>query len=33
LSPSGSEDLTMTQEARGSKEASSSSNLKMNLVV
>ena len=33
LSPSGSEDLTMTQEATGSKEASSSFNLKTNLVV
>ena len=32
LSPSGSEDLTMTQEARGSKEASLSFNLKVNLV-
>ena len=33
LSPSGSEDLTMTQEATGSKEASLSPSLKMNLVV
>jgi len=32
LSPSGSEDLTMTQEATGSKEASLSPNLKTNLV-
>ena len=32
LSPSGSEDLTMMHEAMGSKEASSSFNLKTNLV-
>ena len=32
LSPSGSEDLTMTQEATGSNEASLSPNLKTNLV-
>lgn len=31
VSPSGSDDLTTTQEARGSKEASSSFNLKTNL--
>lgn len=33
LSPSGSEDFTMTQEAMGSKEASSSFNLKTNLAM
>jgi len=33
LGSSGSEDLTMTQEVRGSKDASSSFNLKTNLVV
>lgn len=33
VSPSGLEDLTMTQEATGSKEASSSFNLKTNLAM
>ena len=33
VSPSGSEDFTMTQEATGSKDASSSLNLNVNLPV